>query len=180
MIMVAGTKLDICTSTKVMQAMAVGYGRSFGARACTAVLASQTHCKRTCMMHMQEASERGPRQTIHVLVTTYTEPVDMVREGVLRLLVAPEPVYTKKIIYLCDDGYSGPEGPRKRAVVDELRGLGAHAPDQQACTHVAIAQCSMRVAQIQLYNAVHMVMVLSLLHLSISRIDQSMNLTFRY
>lgn len=77
------------------------------------------------MRRMQEAAESGPRQTIHVLVTAYSEPADMVREGVLRLLVAPAPVYTNKIIYLCDDGSSGPEGPRKRAVVDKLRELGA-------------------------------------------------------
>jgi len=57
----------------------------------------------------------------------------MVRDGVLRLLVAPEPVYMQKTIYVCDDGYAGPDGPRKRAMVADLRALGAPAtPDAHA------------------------------------------------
>lgn len=92
------------------------------------------------MMHMigcvQDVAENGPRQTVHVLVTTYNEPPDMVQDGVLRLLVAPEPVYMRKIIYVCDDGYASPDGPRKRAMVADLHALGV--PPQ---THLYMRLC---------------------------------------
>ena len=61
---------------------------------------------------------------MHVLITTFTEPAETVKECVLRLIVAPEPVYMEKKIYVCDDGHSKSEGPKKRAMVDELRILG--------------------------------------------------------
>lgn len=78
-----------------------------------------------CACCLQDVAEHGPRQTVHVLVTTYNEPLAMVRDGVLRLLVAPAPMYMEKMIYVCDDGYAGPDGPRKRAMVADLRALGA-------------------------------------------------------
>lgn len=74
---------------------------------------------------MQDVSAKGVCETVHVLVTTYTEPEDTVRECVLRLIVAPEPVYMEKKIYVCDDGHAKSEGPKKRAMVEELRILGA-------------------------------------------------------
>lgn len=76
---------------------------------------------------LQDVSRKGMRETVHVLVTTYTEPAATVRECVLRLLVAPEPIYMEKIIYVCDDGYSKAEGPKKREMVEELRLLGAYS-----------------------------------------------------
>ena len=75
---------------------------------------------------MQDVKARGMRETVHVLICTYTEPAVMVRECVLRLLVAPEPIYMEKIIYVCDDGHSKSEGPKKKAMVEELRILGAY------------------------------------------------------
>eukprot|EP00892_Ulva_mutabilis_P006100 jgi/Ulvmu1/3862/UM018_0081.1 len=72
----------------------------------------------------EDVAQNGIRETVHVLVTTYTEPADTVRECIIRLLVAPEPVYMEKVLYVCDDGHSKSEGPRKRAMVDELRVLG--------------------------------------------------------
>lgn len=74
---------------------------------------------------MQDVKEKGMRETVHVLVTTYAEPAVMVRECVLRLLVAPEPTYMEKVIYVCDDGHSKSEGPKKKAMVKELRVLGS-------------------------------------------------------
>lgn len=48
----------------------------------------------------------------------------MVRECVVRLLAAPEPLDMEKYIYVCDDGHAKPEGPRKKAIVEEFRMLG--------------------------------------------------------
>ena len=62
---------------------------------------------------------------MHCLIATYDEPADMVRECVLRLLVAPEPVYMEKLIYVCDDGSAKEEGKAKRDFVRHLRALGA-------------------------------------------------------
>ena len=73
---------------------------------------------------MQEAATKGVKETVHVLITTYTEPAETVKECVLRLIVAPEPVYMEKQIYVCDDGHAKSEGPKKRAMVEELRILG--------------------------------------------------------
>lgn len=83
---------------------------------------------------MQDVALNGVRQTMHVMITTYTEPADTVRECLIRLLVAPEPVYMEKVLYVCDDGHAKSEGPKKRAMVDELRVLGA-APVSVAAMH---------------------------------------------
>jgi hypothetical protein len=72
----------------------------------------------------QDVAMNGVRQTVHVLITTYTEPAYTVRECVVRCLVAPEPIYMEKQIYVCDDGHAKSEGPKKRAMVEELRVLG--------------------------------------------------------
>jgi hypothetical protein len=72
----------------------------------------------------QDVGRKGMRETVHVLITTYTEPAETVKECVIRLLVAPEPLYMEKMIYVCDDGYMKSEGPRKREMVEELRLLG--------------------------------------------------------
>jgi hypothetical protein len=88
----------------------------------------------------QDVAMHGVRQTVHVLVTTYTEPAYTVRECVIRCLVAPEPVYMEKHIYVCDDGHAKSEGPKKRAMVEELRVLGVYLflpPVSVACcSHV--------------------------------------------
>ena len=65
------------------------------------------------------------RQTLHVIVTTYTEPLAMVRECVTRLLVAPDPIYCEKTVYVCDDGHADPGGPEKLEMVRHLHRLGA-------------------------------------------------------
>ena len=75
-------------------------------------------------MAMQTVKQKGMTQTVHVLIATYTEPAVTVRECVLRLLVAPEPIYMEKMIYVCDDGHAKSEGPKKKAMVEELRILG--------------------------------------------------------
>ena len=67
------------------------------------------------------------RQTLHVLITTYTEPAALVRECVTRLLVAPEPLYCEKIVYVCDDGHAKPEGAEKQKMVAQLQYMGASA-----------------------------------------------------
>ena len=67
----------------------------------------------------------GAVQTVHILVCTYNEPAALVKECVLRLLVAPEPLYMEKVIYVCDDGYASPEGEKKRRMVTDLNMLGA-------------------------------------------------------
>jgi hypothetical protein len=74
---------------------------------------------------VQEVAQNGVSHTVHVLVTTYGEGAEMVRECVIRLLVAPEPIDMEKYIYICDDGHAKPEGAKKRALVEELRTLGA-------------------------------------------------------
>jgi hypothetical protein len=76
------------------------------------------------MRVMQAVKQKGMSQTVHVLIATYTEPAVTVRECVLRLLVAPEPIYMEKMIYICDDGHAKSEGPKKKAMVEELRILG--------------------------------------------------------
>lgn len=75
-----------------------------------------------------DSAKHGVCQTVHVLVTTYTEPADTVKECVIRCLVSPEPIYMEKYIYVCDDGHAKSEGPKKRAMVEELRVLGAVYP----------------------------------------------------
>ena len=72
----------------------------------------------------QDTTMNAVRQTVHVLITTYTEPAVTVKECVVRCLVSPEPIYMEKHIYVCDDGHAKSEGPRKRAMVEELRVLG--------------------------------------------------------
>lgn len=106
---------------------------------------------------MQDAQEPA-KQSVHVLITTYTEPVETVRcapgsafcilycqftglisgytsatstvfrECVIRCLVAPEPSYMEKNIFVCDDGHAKTDGPKKRAMVEELRILGTFLP----------------------------------------------------
>ena len=73
----------------------------------------------------QDTTMNGVRETVHVLITTYTEPAVTVKECVVRCLVAPEPIYMEKHIYVCDDGHAKSEGPKKRAMVEDLRVLGA-------------------------------------------------------
>jgi hypothetical protein len=80
-----------------------------------------------CVGHfacVQVTSERGVLQTVHVLIATYSEPADLVKECVVRLLVAPEPIYMEKIIWICDDGYMKEEGKQKQRMVADLQSLG--------------------------------------------------------
>ena len=78
---------------------------------------------------VQETAEHGACETVRVLIATYNEEPELVRECVVRLLVAPEPLYMEKIIYVCDDGYANPEGAAKKKMVEELNALGApHIP----------------------------------------------------
>ena len=77
---------------------------------------------------MQARATGGVRQTVHTLVTVLNEPEDMVRECVGRLLAAPEPAPMQQYIWVCDDGHDRSDGPRKRAVVADLRALGAPQP----------------------------------------------------
>jgi hypothetical protein len=74
---------------------------------------------------VQDTADNGVAQTVHCLVATYTEPAELVRECVLRLLVAPEPLWMEKIVYVCDDGYHTAEGAKKRMMVQHLNMLGA-------------------------------------------------------
>jgi len=74
---------------------------------------------------MQTLHGGGIRQTMHTVLTVLNEPEDMVRECTVRLLVAPEPAFMEHYIWVCDDGHDRIDGPRKRAVVTELRALGA-------------------------------------------------------
>jgi hypothetical protein len=73
---------------------------------------------------VQAVQRTGVTQTVHVCVTTYGESAEMIRECVIRLLAAPEPLDMEKYIYVCDDGHAKPEGPKKQVVVEELRALG--------------------------------------------------------
>lgn len=76
---------------------------------------------------MQDVHTSGVAQTLYALITTYSESAEMVRECILRLLIAPEPIYMEKEIYVCDDGHSKREGPKKREMVEQLRILGTYA-----------------------------------------------------
>ena len=76
------------------------------------------------MVLVQERATGTVRQTLHVIVTTYTEPLAMVCECVTRLLVAPEPLYCEKTVYVCDDGHAKPGGPDKREMVAQLHHMG--------------------------------------------------------
>ena len=62
---------------------------------------------------------------VYVLVATYSEPASLVRECVLRLLAAPEPLDLEKLIVVCDDGHALAEGAHKKALVESLNALGA-------------------------------------------------------
>jgi hypothetical protein len=73
---------------------------------------------------VQDVHANGVKQSVHVLVATYSEQAEMVKECVLRLLIAPEPIYMEKNIYVCDDGHAKREGPKKRDMVEQLRILG--------------------------------------------------------
>jgi hypothetical protein len=73
----------------------------------------------------------GVSYTLYVLIATYSESAEMVRECILRLLIAPEPIYMEKYIYVCDDGHAKREGPKKRDMVEQLRILGAISPMQK-------------------------------------------------
>lgn len=104
---------------------------------------------------MQEALAGGAAQTVHVLVPTCGEPAAVVRECLVRLLVAPEPVYMEKVLHVCDggggngggvcgDGDAGAAGSpaaaedvqaesrRMEAMVEQLRQLGASPPNASA------------------------------------------------
>lgn len=61
---------------------------------------------------MQDALAAGATQTIHVLVPVCGERAEVARECLLRLLVAPEPVYMEKVLHLCDGGGGGGGGGR--------------------------------------------------------------------
>lgn len=69
---------------------------------------------------------------MYVLVATYSEPAELVRECVLRLLAAPEPLDTEKVVVVCDDGHALAEGARKRAFVAALHDHGAPPPPCEA------------------------------------------------
>jgi hypothetical protein len=73
---------------------------------------------------LQFSSEHGVLQTVHVLIATYNEPADLVKECVVRLLVAPEPIFMEKVIWICDDGYMKEEGKQKQRMVADLQSLG--------------------------------------------------------
>ena len=92
---------------------------------CTLCCRTISACSQIIAHCLQETAEEGACQTVHVLVATYTEPADLVKECVLRLLVAPEPLYMRKVIYVCDDGWAGEEGALKRKMVAHLNMLGA-------------------------------------------------------
>ena len=81
---------------------------------------------------LQRCAEHGVEQTVHCLIATYNEGPELVKECVLRLLVAPEPIYMEKLIYICDDGSAKEEGKAKRAMVEDLRSLGARSHAQGA------------------------------------------------
>ena len=81
---------------------------------------------------LQDALAEGATQTMRVLVTAHDEPARAVRECVLRLLVAPEPVYMEKVLYVCDDSSDSPEGLQKAAMVEHLRAIG---PSFSGCYH---------------------------------------------
>jgi hypothetical protein len=90
-------------------------------------------CLSTAVLHglsrpfgwLQVSSECGVSVSVHVLIATYNEPADLVKECVLRLLVAPEPIFMEKIIWICDDGYMKEEGKQKQRLVADLQSLGA-------------------------------------------------------
>jgi hypothetical protein len=94
---------------------------SFGSSDCKAVNEAVSRFQHA----VQNVQQTGVTQTVHVCVTTYGESAEMVRECLIRLLAAPEPLDMEKYLYVCDDGHAKPEGPKKRAVVEELRTLGA-------------------------------------------------------
>jgi cellulose synthase/poly-beta-1,6-N-acetylglucosamine synthase-like glycosyltransferase len=53
---------------------------------------------------MQITQEKGKLQKINVMVCTYNEPMETVRDCVQHLLDSPEPVYASKHVYIGDDG----------------------------------------------------------------------------
>eukprot|EP00892_Ulva_mutabilis_P001282 jgi/Ulvmu1/11154/UM071_0038.1 len=71
-----------------------------------------------------EALAAGAAQTVHVLIAACGRPADIVRECVLRLLVAPEPVYMEKVLHVCCGRGGGDEARRVAAMVEQLRALG--------------------------------------------------------
>lgn len=91
---------------------------------------------------MQDVLSSGVSQTVHVLIATYSESAEMVKECILRLLMAPEPVYMEKNIYVCDDGHSKREGPKKRDMVEQLRILGAVLSKKESFISAFITQIS--------------------------------------
>lgn len=117
---------------------------------------------------MQDALAAGATQTIHVLVPVCGERAEVARECLLRLLVAPEPVYMEKVLHLCDGGGGGggegsgcslyaeeeeeeeeQESCKMAVMVEQLRQLGV-APRCLGCivlmgdfwAHVSHAPCA--------------------------------------
>lgn len=95
-------------------------------------------------LSVQDVQANGTKQTVHVLVCTYNETAELVRECVLRLLIAPEPIYMEKIIYVCDDGHAKAEGPKKRAMVEQLQALGARSSLHACMTTCMYVRASLR------------------------------------
>ena len=58
---------------------------------------------------LQIVAKKGKLQRIHIMVCTYSEPVETVEACVQEILDSVAPCYTEKFIYLGDDGASIPK-----------------------------------------------------------------------
>lgn len=79
---------------------------------------------------MQETAAHGVAQTVHCLVASRTDDTDaeLLRECLLRLLVAPEPLNMRKVVHVCA---AGAAGAATRRLVADLQSLGARATRQR-------------------------------------------------
>lgn len=87
---------------------------------------------------MQIVSQKGKLQKVNVMVCTYNEPMETVRECVQYLLDSPAPVYADKHIYIGDDGAKKKFecSDQKRQMVDEFRRRALPHPRVSSERHV--------------------------------------------
>lgn len=89
-----------------------------------------TGSRHKCAPRVQIVEQKGKLQKVNVMVCTYNEPMETVRECVQYLLDSPEPVYASKHIYIGDDGAKKKFecSDQKRQMVDEFRRRARPSP----------------------------------------------------
>ena len=64
---------------------------------------------KTPLLALQIVIKKGKLQRIHIMVCTYSEPVETVEMCVRKIINSTTPCYAEKLIYIGDDGASVPK-----------------------------------------------------------------------